>query len=52
MKKCILLLCSLVVSLGFIMSCNHSNPDNATLKEGVTTDEALAIINENKGDFE
>lgn len=49
MKKCILLLCSLVVSLGFITSCNHSNPDNVTLKEGVTTDEALAIINENKG---
>lgn len=59
MKKSSLLLCSLLVSLFFVVACNHSkgggnnnkdpDPTPSLKPEGVTTDEALTIIQENKG---
>ena len=58
MKKISLFLCSLLVSLAIITACNHSNSkdkdkpsqnDEPLSPEAVTTDEALAIIEQNKG---
>lgn len=58
MKKFSLFLCSLLVSLAIVTACNHSNSkdkdkpsqnDEPLSPEAVSTDEALAIIEQNKG---
>lgn len=54
MKKCSLLLSSLLVSLFFVTACQHSGNkkneiDDSLKPEVVSTDEAKAIIEENKG---
>ncbi len=58
MKKFSLFLCSLLVSLAIVTACNHSNSkdkdkpsqnDEPLSPEAVSTDEALAIIKQNKG---